>query len=370
MEFDDCKPKLEELKKFASRILNKDRGRTPFFSGRVQEIEDVELSIKGVMERQRNGDPMPASDETWLFQGAPGAGKSALLRRLAERWRAQQDEDTPIALPIRADLVFSQANLVAKIAHAVANSNNDAGASNKLRQIVSIEHGSTTDLGAEFTVKANAQFSEGHSAVTSPHNLTWESLVNLFPQKYWKRPVVLLLDEVQSLNLWNGPSKLSNLHQGVHGLPIIPIFAGLSDSFDVLRTHEISRMSQRRRVTLGALEQVEAEEVVMTMLDTFCVAGSNHEDWVRRIAVESDGWPQHIHTGSQALAKNVVSNNGTLGSIESDFAKSVSDLFAKYRREYYRDRLDDELASCIGLLYIVLAAARPSGKTLGELKNA
>ena len=369
MSCSDRESKLEVLKEFASPILSKDRGSTRFFSGRVQEIEDVELSIKGVMKRHLKGDPLPASDETWLFQGAPGAGKSALLRRLAERWDTRQDEDAPIALSIRADLVFNQSNLVAIIGDAIAIANNDAEAPNRLRQIVTTDRSSSTGIGGEFFIKANTQINEGKSVVTNPRELNWESLKNLFPKQNWKRPVILMLDEVQGLSRWSGPSEISNLHQGIHGLPIVPIFAGLSDSFDVLRMHDISRMARRRRVTLGALEQMEARKVVTTMLDAFCIEGSNHNDWARRIAMESCGLPQHLHVGLQALAKSVVSNNGMLGSTEGDFANSVSSVFAKYRKEYYRDRLDDDLANCVGLVYAILSEARPPGKTLGELRT-
>ena len=369
MRCNDRKSKLEELKEFASPILNKDRGSARFFSGRVQEIEDVELSIKGVMKRHLQGDPLPASDETWLFQGAPGAGKSALLSRLAERWDARQDEDAPISLTIRADLVINQSNLVAIIADAIAIANNDVEASNTLRQIVEIDRSSSTGIGGEFDIEASTQINEGNSVASNPQELNWESLKNLFPKQNWKRPVILMLDEVQSLSRWSGPSEISNLHQGIHGLPIIPVFAGLSDSFDVLRMHDISRMSRRRRVTLGALEQTEAKKVVTMMLDAFCIEGSNHNDWARRIAMESCGWPQHLHVGLQALAKFVISNNGMLGSPESDFANSVSGLFAKYRKEYYRDRLDDDLANCVGLIYAILNEARPPGKALAHFAN-
>ena len=369
MGYKESKPDIDGLKKFASRILTKDRGGSPFFSGRHVEIEDVELSIEGVMTRLRIGEQMPASDETWLFQGPSGVGKSALLAKLKERWNVKENNETPIALPIRADHVVSQAKLVATIADALAISNNDAEASAKLKQIVSIDHGSTTNVGGEFVIKSGAQFSEGKSVVTNPSELTWGTLISLFPRRNWKRPLVLLLDEVQSLSRWKGPSEISNLHQGIHNLPIIPIFAGLSDSFEVLRSHDISRMAHRRRVTLWALEQREAEEAIKSMLDAFRVEGSNHEDWIHRIAEESDGWPQHLQTGLQALAKVVVENNGMLGRTDGDFANAVSELSAKYRNEYYEGQLDDDLAGCFGLLHVLLDASRPPGKSLATLKG-
>ena len=179
-----------------------------------------------------------------------------------------------------------------------------------------------------------------------------------------------MLDEVQSMRDLAGQSEVSNLHQGIHGLPIIPIFAGLLDSYDALRKHHISRMSSRRRVTLGALEQSEAENSVKRMLDAFRVDSSNRCDWARRIAGECGGWPQHLHTNLQALAKVLATNNGMLAPTDGDFARFVSEISATYRNEYYEDRLDDDLVGCVGLLHIVLDSARHPGKTLAELNRA
>lgn len=362
------KPDIEGLKKFASRVLTKDRGATPFFSGRLQEIEDIELSIEGVMERHRNGRQLPASDETWLFQGPPGVGKSALLARLVERWNSKENETPPVSLLIPAELIYNQAHLVAEIAEAVAIANNDAETADKLRQIVSVGPAAFSGIGGKF-FKAGAQSSGKNPITTNPRELTWKTLTTLFPLKIWKRPVVLMLDEVQSLRNQEASSELLNLHQGIHGLPIVPIFAGLLDSYDVLRKHDISRMSHRRRITLGALEQSEAEDAVKKMLDTFRVEGSNQSAWTERIAKECSGWPQHLQTGLQALAKILVGNEGKLGPIEGEFANAVSALSATYRNEYYEDRLDDDLAGCIGLLCFVLDSARPPGKSLMELKR-
>ena len=301
---------------------------------------------------------MPATDETWLLQGPPGVGKSALLARLDEQWSSGASEANPISLPIRVDLIHNQANLVAEIADAIAIANSDADASEKTNQIVSMDHGIARSAGGEFLIKATAQSSDGKSA-TKSRELTWKTLANLFSPEKWKRPVVLMLDEAQSMMDLEGQSEVSNLHQGIHGLPIIPIFAGLLDSYDALRKHHISRMSNRRRFTLGALEQSEAENSVEKMLDTFRVDGSNRCDWARRIAGECSGWPQHLHTNLQALAKVLAANNGILGPTDGDFARSVSEISATYRNEYYEDRLDDDLAGCVGLLHIVLDSTRP-----------
>ena len=321
------------------------------------------------MERYRNGMRMPTSDETWCFKAHPASARAPCLRGFMNDGARKGAKQPLITLPIRVDLICSQANLVAEIAEAIAIANNDANASSKLRQIVSMDHSIATSVGDEFFIKATAQSSDGKTASTKPRELTWKTLATHFPPEKWKRPVVLMLDEVQSLRSWEAPPEISNLHQGLHGLPIIPIFAGLLDSCDAFGKHHISRMSHQRRVTLGALEQCEAENSVKRMLDTFRVDGSNHCDWARRIAGECSGWPQHLHTSLQALAKVLAANNGMLGPTDGDFARSVSEICATYRNEYYEDRLDDDLVGCVGLLHIALDSARPPGRTLAELER-
>ena len=133
-------PDIEGLKRFASPVSTIDRGGTPFFAGRHQEIEDVELTIDGVMERFRDRKRMPAGDVTWLFQGPPGVGKSALLAQLDERWSSKENKSSPVSLPIPAEIIYNRAHLVAKIADVVAKTNNDTETADKLRQIVSIDH--------------------------------------------------------------------------------------------------------------------------------------------------------------------------------------------------------------------------------------
>ena len=63
------------------------RGRPVIFAGRTKEIEGVEEDLQGrIHERmswdKKKGAPPKWESPMWLFQGAPGAGKTALLRRL------------------------------------------------------------------------------------------------------------------------------------------------------------------------------------------------------------------------------------------------------------------------------------------------
>ena len=80
-------PDFDALKHFAGLT---DREASPFFGGRTDEIATVERALKRIHEKALEDHLCPADGETVLFQGAPGAGKSALLYHLAKVWRSSE----------------------------------------------------------------------------------------------------------------------------------------------------------------------------------------------------------------------------------------------------------------------------------------
>ena len=76
----DSGPDLEGLRSFSEPS---DRGATPFFVGRAGEIEDIERVLARALRHAEAG--QRSAGATRLIQGAPGAGKSALLAHLEEK---------------------------------------------------------------------------------------------------------------------------------------------------------------------------------------------------------------------------------------------------------------------------------------------
>lgn len=77
-------PDLDALRWFSKLP---DREASPYFGGRTEELALVEGALSRIRERVQTGHRHPAGGESVLFQGAPGPGKSALLRHIVQRWR-------------------------------------------------------------------------------------------------------------------------------------------------------------------------------------------------------------------------------------------------------------------------------------------
>ena len=75
-------PDIESLEIFA---FSSDRATPPRFVGRTDELKVFQLTLNGLWKMWREakpGEQVPWMGETFLFQGAPGAGKTAMLGRL------------------------------------------------------------------------------------------------------------------------------------------------------------------------------------------------------------------------------------------------------------------------------------------------
>ena len=88
----ETEPDLDALRRFSELP---DREATPYFGGRADEIGLVERALNRIRERTRENRLNPAGGETILFQGAPGAGKSALLHHLVRGWESA-DPEAPV----------------------------------------------------------------------------------------------------------------------------------------------------------------------------------------------------------------------------------------------------------------------------------
>ena len=88
----DRSPDLDRLRDF---IAERDRNAAWFFVGRSAEIDEIEETCALAFRRFREGKALAGA--TRLFQGAPGAGKTALLKHLQEKW-AQCGRRQPYAL--------------------------------------------------------------------------------------------------------------------------------------------------------------------------------------------------------------------------------------------------------------------------------
>ncbi len=336
------------------------RTQPPVFVGRDAVIKDIEFTARLSYEKWRS-DGVDANDPglTRLVQGAPGAGKTALLRHMQGLWTNDVGKPgRPIGLRIGVnDLSDAQA-----LREAVENA---------------LPRGLTRELGAMVVraiLKLVPGFVEGVSPVAGTAARTVIDMVSKAlgrarrPVKF-PGPVVLMVDEAQRIAPHSKPAQAAqNLHDGHIGdIPILPVFAGLGYLQNHLQRKgiNISRYSDPRRCihTLESLSEAECRTLLEGWLRHFEVDAPDAlaERWADVLLLDSQGWAMHTNGFLRALAEALVAsdNPASLASVDLDAVRRAA---AEDRAVYYSARYDGVLLDnrqWVGRAMIALDAAAP-----------
>ena len=335
---------LQKLERF-SRL--KERDITLFFQGRDDLLKDIDYACREAVENIKAGEK--TTSETRLFYGAPGAGKTSLLREIEKR--CQQNVGRTSA-PIVVNLPSCQSlnkeeEVVLYIAQAIE----------KDTMFRTTTH-SDTEMSASVFALLKGIARRGQ--VRNPPDATFFNLGAMYNDSALQRPIILCVDEIQGIGP-DAKAMLSLLHQGNHGLPIIPIYAGLGHSLQVLMEHEISRPVSGYIHSVGALAKEEACAAVKAMFTAFQVECSGAPyDWPTILAERADCWPQHLHNGMRALARELARPevNGVLRNVSIETIFTTEQAF---RDEAYGWRISDTLRKTKKLVAQVMqhVTARP-----------
>ncbi len=332
----DVKTRIPDLRGLREFSESTDRETPVAFVGREEQIgalkRDLEARFRQRQGWEGPGFPPAWEGATWLFQGAPGAGKTALLRHLKNlkvNGRAVRvcliDDEADLHDDFRLKRKIAEAFVPGSAAKMVGTDTTQTGKGAKVG-------GGVSGFGTRLEGSADA--SKGRSEQRA--GLTWEDFANK-EKSQSSSPLLLLFDEAQALEDRAGP-QLRWLHKGEHGLPIIPVFGGLAWTKERFGELGISRFSGGRVHTLEALSEGDCKEVVQAFFSIFRVVGSEQEreEWAKTIARESMGWPQHLHAGLQGLAEALAEAGGVLeGTDRPKALKGVADR----RQEYYEARI-------------------------------
>ena len=265
----------------------------------------------------------------FLIQGAPGAGKTALLaecERLAEKskWETAAIPSAALWDPT-------------KLQRALESKRN-----------FKFEGGSA---GVNF-------FGVGHAGITGevlPH--TVETLL-----QEGDDPLLLTLDEAQILGMKDEfPAEqvntvrhvLQSIHNGKLKRPVILIAAGLGTTTEAFGALGISGFGGNARVELGALGKEAERAVLHDWLTQEGEATGDTTTWIDAIAKETHGWPQHIlsyvkpaldqlHTDKRAMTAEglaTVLGGGRAG--RTAYYKQRAEGFVEEHRQSFAKMLVD-----------------------------
>ncbi len=289
-----------------------DRGPAKYFHGRAQILHD----FKDLMGRAKD---TVEGRTTMLIQGAPGAGKTALLDVLSKRAKESGwsiAEIDPPALWDPEELSY----YLGKGTRA---------------QITSV----SGQVGVDAVVKAEGKL----DVAVQRHRPTTLKILAA-----GKRPLLLILDEAQTLGTTNTPPSqelagvatnvLNSIHNGRLKRPVILLAAGLGMSKASFVGLGISRFKGGCFVELGGLGKDSERAVIRDWLIKEGGAKGDPTPWIDQIAQKTHGWPQHISAYGDAAAKQIQHDRGEMTAAGLDI---VHRLGAERREAYYEQRTEE-----------------------------
>ncbi len=280
-----------------------DRGPAEYFHGR-QEIIDTFTSVLKRYRAKKGG-------TTFLVQGAPGAGKTALLDVLSEKARGEK---------------WAVATINLKDLH------NPASMAQSLDKSYNIDKQVALSYGVEFLGRAHVKRIQGSAS-------SEDILRNFAP----RRGLILVLDEAQYLgNLNDTPTEkhlvrdtLDMIHNGGFGKPIMLLAAGLGTTESAFNSLGISRFARNCIVGLGPLDRESERAAIRDWIVKEGAAKGNPDPWIDAIAKETHGWPQHIISYIEPAVRYLESNNRQM---TDEGLRIVLEKGAEFRLQYYRQR--------------------------------
>ena len=324
------------LEIWLKRTDRSEAGREPFFRGRDAEYGVYRSAVTSLSEGIVGGGTM-------VFQGAPGAGKSALMEECMEAVRRHSTPEAPwVAVAMEPDTLKSPPAVVRAMVNAAS------AESERLREMASSTSvaGMLDDL-LNLARKLFHELSErGGSALGvsvggrsddegMPASWVFQNAAPLLGKFH----IVVCVDEAQNIPITgNTKGVMGCLHRNPQGIPLVAAFFGLSDTQNVLRECGLSRFADERVVTLETLPDEDAACAIRSVFDSYGFTGTQEtrEVWVSKLAELSQGWPQHINRVAVAAVR-VICDNG--GHIDGAHLEQALESGRERKDAYYAGRL-------------------------------
>ena len=336
----------------ADYIQTLDRSAPPYFAGRKRLLSDIEDACMAVWRRHENR-LAQIEGSTWMIYGAPGAGKSSVLKYLRYAWQQgafmtldaagrERSTPTPAMLYCDSSELYSLEEFCEKLADFVSRDQ----AKNLFAQISKTMR--VSGSGSVGIVKGSIE----HES-TKQHDADRASLsvlVKVLSHSKWKRPVVIAIDEAQ--NLPGDPRSpegrfLRAMQENQSQLPVIVLLAGLSDTKMRVRELGLSRLSKNRVCSLNGLDAAEVAELKAGFCTHFEVDLGRYSDEFDALLQRTDGWAAHLQNCLQAFSEVYLEAQCEIETV--DFAR-VEQLSLATRMEYYHARRSNAMKDSPGLL--------------------
>ena len=320
----------EQIAELNLNVADKgERSPPAVFAGRQDFIEGIDLRVSTESK-------LVSSDNSFVIQGAPGAGKTSLLLHL-EALYAGVKGILPVYL--EGTEMNNPVEFATKIVHAAGKD-----VVKTLGQDESRTHQSS--IGLVELAKQQESWSSHRASVMDQleKGASLWSVLSSSKQIPDIDVLLVLVDEAQTVTGFDSAGNNAiamTLNSGNTGrFKTVCVFAGLSDTSTVLADVGVSRTT-RGVIRLGSLDAEESEQVADGFFKEHRLDSLFSEDNCKAIrdslVLASEGWPRHLHHYLQGLVLQVVKDHAH-GSPYFDL-DSVLDHGHKARFNYCTDRL-------------------------------
>ncbi len=280
-----------------------DRGPAEYFHGRQEIIDTFTSALERYLGKKRG--------TTFLIQGAPGAGKTALLDVLSAEARAQDWDVASIKIKDLYDPISMAQSL-----------------------------GESYVMDKQYAANVGIH---GLGGGYSRNVAGYSSVDGLLKEEAPKEGLILVLDEAQRMNEIPVDSErhtitgdtLEMIHNGRIGRPVILLAAGLGTTETAFNSLGISRFVRDCTVGLGALGEESERAVIRDWLTKEGGAKGDPAPWIHAIAQKTHGWPQHIISYVKPAVAYLESNHRHM---TDEGLRIVLEKGAEHRIQYYRQR--------------------------------
>lgn len=325
-------------------LLAGEKAAPPVFVGRETILADIIAAAE--LSWRTPHHVLPGA--TRVLQGAPGAGKSAILTELRKRSLQPSIDGTP--KPWRV-VEFAPHDLQTDLPGSVL----------ALAAAGGLPSARWRDLTAQLTAGASIGVAEVRGALgwTKPETpQTLNGLKTVFTGKKWKAHVIVAIDEAQRFipePISNHAMFLQAIHDSKLGLPLTLVLAGLGTTDERARKMDLTRGKQLHPI--GALSAREALECMTCFcihfgMDPAPVAGD-----IAYLTEPCEGWPHHLHCAMAAIGEAALGTGGDLAALDWS---AVGQEAAERRRSHYQRQQSNELFGARALVAAVMKEFHPS----------